>query len=102
MTVARLSFRNPYSFYRECVVVIQPRGAAYQAACVDAATRLMIGSPAIPRHPEGGRPVVTADDVLRLIGGMYRLASVAVDIEAEELARLTCRVSGQLRLRRPL
>jgi hypothetical protein len=46
--------------------------------------------------------VVTADDVLRLIGGMYRLASVAVDIEAEELARLTRRVSGQLRLRRPL
>jgi hypothetical protein len=102
MTVSRLSFRMPYSAHRDCIVVIQPRGAAYQAVCVDAATRLTIGSPAIARGPDGGRPVVTADDVLRLFGGMYRLASVAVDIEAEELAQRSQRILGQLRLRRRL
>jgi hypothetical protein len=46
--------------------------------------------------------VITADDVLRLIGSMYRLASVAVDIEAEELAQLSLRISGRLGSRRRL
>jgi hypothetical protein len=99
MTVSRLSFRMPCAAHRDSIVVIQPRGAAYQAVCVDAATRLSIASPAIPRGPDGGRPAVTADDVLRLIGGVYRLALVAVDIEADELARRTRRVSDQLRPR---
>lgn len=49
--------------------------------------------------PDGGRPVVTADNVLRLIGSMHCLTSVAVDIEADELARRTRRVSDRLRLR---
>jgi hypothetical protein len=102
MTVSRLSFRMPYSAHRDCMVVIRPLGAAYQAVCVDAATRLTIGSPTIPRGPDGRRPVITADDVLRLIGGMYRLASVAVDIEAEELAQRSRRISVRLRLRRRL
>jgi hypothetical protein len=99
MTVSHLSFRVPYSADRDCMIVIQPKGAAYQAVCVDTATRLTIGSPTIPQAPDGGQPVTTADDVLRLIGGVYRLASVAVDIEADELARRTRRVSDQLRLR---
>ncbi len=99
MTVTQLSFRVPYSANRDCMIVIRPQKAAYQAVCIDAATRLTIGSPAVSRAPDGGRPVVTVDDVLRLIGGMYRLASVAVDIEADELARRTRRVSDQLRLR---
>lgn len=99
MTVFHLSFRVPYSAHRDCMIVIRPQKAAYQAVCVDAATKLTIGSPPIPRASDGGRPAVSADDVLRLIGGMYRLASVAVDIEAEELARRTRRVSDLLRLR---
>jgi hypothetical protein len=92
----------PYSAHRDCMIVIRPQKAAYQAVCVDAATRLTIGSPTIPRASDGRRPVITADDVLRLIGGVYRLASVAVDIEADELARRTRRVSSRLRLRRLL
>lgn len=97
MTISRLSFCVPYTAGRDCMIVIRPRGAAYQAVCVDAATRLTIGSPVVPRAPGGGQPGVTADDVLRLIGGMYRLASVAVDIEAAELTRRTRRVSDLLR-----
>jgi len=99
MTISRLSLRVPYAADRDCMIVIRPQKAAYQAVCVDVAIRLTIGSPSIPRAPGGARPLVTADDVLRLIGGMYRLASVAVDIEADELARRTRRVSDQLRLR---
>lgn len=102
MTVSYLSFRVPYSAHRDCMIVIQPQREAYQAVCVDAATRLAIGSPSIPRGPNGSRPSVSADDVIRLIGGMYRLASVAVDIEADELRRRTRRISDQLRLRRRL
>lgn len=102
MTISHLSFRVPYSADRDCMIVIQPRGAAYQAVCVDAATRSAIGSPTISRSPGGGRPVVSPDDVIRLIGGMYRLASVAVDIEAEELARRTRRVSDRVHLRQRL
>jgi len=99
MTVSHLSFRVRYTADRDCTIVIRPKGAAYQAVCVDSATRLTIGSPDISRAPGGGRPVVTADDALRLIGGMYRLASVAVDIEADELAQRSRRVSDKLRLR---
>jgi hypothetical protein len=54
MTISHLSFRVPYSAHRDCMIVIRPRGAAYQAVCVDAATRSAIGSPTIPRAPDGG------------------------------------------------
>jgi hypothetical protein len=101
MTVSCLSFRTPYSSHRECVIVIQPKNAAYRAVCVDAATRLTIGSPSIPRGPDGGRPSISAADVIGMIGG-YRLASVAVDIETDQLAGQTRRISGRLRLRRTL
>jgi hypothetical protein len=102
MTISHLSFRVPYSAARDCMIVIRPRGADYQAVCVDAATRLAIGHPSIPRGADGGRPAVSADDVIRLIGGIYRLASVAVDIEADELAQCSRRISDRLRLRRRL
>jgi hypothetical protein len=102
MTISHLSFRAPYSAGRDCMIVIRPQKEAYRAVCVDAATRLAIGSPSIPRSADGSRPAVSADDVIRLIGGMYRLASVAVDIEADELVRRTRRASDRLHLRRRL
>ena len=96
MTVFHLSFRVPYSAHRDCMIVIRPRGAAYQALCVDAATRSAIGCPSIPRGPGGSRPEISADDVIRLMGGTYRLASVAMDLDVDELARRTRRVSNRL------
>jgi hypothetical protein len=89
MTISYLSFRTPYSAYRDCMIVIQPQGpSAYRAVCVDAATRLTIGCPSVPRPPDGRRPAISAADVIGMVGG-YRLASAAVDIEMDELARQT-------------
>jgi hypothetical protein len=89
MTISYLSFRTPYSAYRDCMIVIQPQGpSAYRAVCVDAATRLTIGCPSVPRAPDGRRPAISAADVIGLVGG-YRMASAAVDIEMDELARQT-------------
>jgi hypothetical protein len=99
MTVSQLSFRAPYSAHRDCMIVVRPLRSAYQAVCVDAATRLTIGCPPIPRCPDGRRPAISANDIMAMIGG-YRLASAALDIDAEELAERTRRISGQLQLRR--
>jgi hypothetical protein len=99
MTVTHLSFRVPYSAHRDCMIVIQPLKAAFRAVCVDAATRLTIGSPSVPRGPDGRRPAISATDVIGMVGG-YRLASAAVDIEADELAQRSQRISDELRLRR--
>jgi hypothetical protein len=78
MTVYRLSFRESYTSNRDCMIVIQPQRAAYQALCVDAATRLTIGCPPIPRCADGSRPAISATDIMGMIGE-YRLASIAVD-----------------------
>jgi hypothetical protein len=101
MTVSYLSFRVPYSANRDCVIIIKPQRDAYHAVCVDAATRLTIGSPSLPRDSNGGRPSTSAADVITMIGS-YRLASAAVDFEADELADRSRRISNQLRSRRRL
>jgi hypothetical protein len=98
MTVYRLSFRESYTSNRDCMIVIQPQRAAYQALCVDAATRLTIGCPPIPRCADGSRPAISATDIMGMIGE-YRLASIAVDIEAHELAQRSRRISARLRPR---
>jgi hypothetical protein len=99
MTVSYLSFRVPYSVNRECVIVIKPQREAYQAVCVDAATRQMIGSLFLPRDSNGARPQISAAEIVDRIGS-YRLASAAVDLEADELADRSRRISSQLRSRR--
>jgi hypothetical protein len=101
MTVSYLSFRVPYSADRDCVITIKPQREAYQAVCVDAATRLTIGSPSLQRGSDGARPQVSAADVIAMIG-RYRLASAAVDLETDELADRSRRISSQLRSRRRL
>jgi hypothetical protein len=101
MTVSYLSFRVPYSANRDCVIIIKPQREAYQAVCVDAATRLTIGSPSLQRNSDGGRPSTSAADVITMIGS-YRLAAAAVDFEADELADRSRRISSQLRSRRRL
>jgi hypothetical protein len=101
MTLSYLSFRVPYSGNRDCVIIIKPQREAYRAVCVDAATRLTIGSPSVQRGSDGGRPSISANDVIEMIGS-YRLASAAVDLEADELADRSRRISNQLRSRRRL
>jgi hypothetical protein len=101
MTISHLSFRVPYSADRDCMIVIRPRREAYQAVCVDAATRLTIGCPSFPRRPDGGRPAIAVGDVIGIIGG-YRLASAAVDIEMEDLAQRIRQITDSLRSRRRL
>ena len=101
MTVSYLSFRVPYSANRDCVIIIKPRREAYQAVCVDAATRRMIASPSLQRDSNGARPQISAAEVIGMVGS-YRLASAAVDLEADELADRSRRISSQLRSRRRL
>jgi hypothetical protein len=97
MTVYRSSFRESYTSNRDCMIVIQPQRAAYQALCVDAATRLTIACPPIPRSSDGSPPAIKAADIIGMIGE-YRFASTAVDIEALELAQRSRRISDRLRL----
>ncbi|WP_454616671.1 hypothetical protein [Bradyrhizobium cenepequi] len=101
MTVSYLSFRVPYSANRDCVIIIKPRREAYQAVCVDAATRRTIASPSLQRDSNGARPRISAAEVIGMVGS-YRLASAAVDLEADELADRSRRISSQLRSRRRL
>jgi hypothetical protein len=101
MTVSYLSFRVPYSANRDCVIIIKPESEAYQAVCLDAATRRTIGSPSVRRDSNGARPQVSAADIIGMIGS-YRLASAAVDFEADELADRSRRISSRLRSRRRL
>jgi hypothetical protein len=77
-------------------------GSPYQAICTDAATGITIGCSSIPDTPDIGPPTISAAEVIRMIGGAYRLASIALEIEADELARRSRRISDQLRSRRRL
>jgi hypothetical protein len=87
-----------------CEIVLlgdrQPdRAGSYLVTCTDTETGRFIGSTLLPADPDGGPPSVTLGDLVGLIGGAYRLASVFVEIEAERLARRTRRLSDRLRHR---
>jgi hypothetical protein len=45
----------------------------------------VIGARQIPRRED--QQTISADDVIRMIGGTYRLASIAVDMEMDLLTR---------------
>jgi hypothetical protein len=101
MAPAPLRVSAPQSPYRDCdVAVLEPEDptAPSRAICTDTASGLIIGSPSI----SPGRDDIDADEVIRMIGGTYRLASIAVEIGTDELARQTRRISDELRLRRRL
>ena len=105
MAPAPLRVNAPQSPFRDCEIeVIEPANpdASARAMCTDAATGLVIGSPSISPGRREGQQDLDPDEVIRLIGGTYRLASIAVEIGTEELARQTCRMSDELRLRRRL
>jgi len=102
MATAPLRVSAPQSPYRDCdVAFMEPEHplAPARAVCTDAETGLIVGSPSVAPGRHGN---VTAEEVIRMIGGTYRLASIAIDIGTEELARQTRRISDELRLRRRL
>ncbi|WP_271595872.1 hypothetical protein [Bradyrhizobium sp. CCBAU 25360] len=68
--------------------------------CTDAKTRWIIGSPSIGSNRRDGD--ITPEEVIRMIGGTYRLAAVAIDVGTEEFARQARRISDELQIRRRL
>jgi hypothetical protein len=105
MAVARLRVSAPQSPYRDCEITIVPSAdptAPARAICTDATTGLIIGSPSISPGCEDDQQDINGEDVIRMVGGTYRLASIAVDIATDELARQTRRMSDELRRRRRL
>lgn len=105
MTTASLRVSAPQSPYRDCdIALLEPEGptVSSRAICTDAASGLVIGSPLISRGLTDRQQDINVDEVIRLIGGTYRLASIAVEIGVEELERQTRRISDELRRRRRL
>ncbi|WP_229191872.1 hypothetical protein, partial [Bradyrhizobium brasilense] len=70
--------------------------------CTAADTGLIVGSPSIAPGREKSQRSVNPDEVIRLVGGTYRLASIAVEIGARDLTRQNRRISDELRRRRRL
>jgi hypothetical protein len=105
MATAPLRVSAPQSPYRDCEISLadpEDRTSPARVICSDAATGLIIGSPSIAPGRGDGQQDISVDEVIRMIGGAYRLASIAVDIGADELERRTRRISDELRLRRRL
>lgn len=103
MTISPLKLSESQSGYRDCEIAISSEElGSYRAICTDSATGIIIGCSSIPNAPNEGPSTISAEDVLRMIGGTYRLASIAIEIEIDELARRSRRISDQLRSRRRL
>lgn len=89
--------------YRDCDAVISGSEDSFipdTLICIDANTGTFVGAAPIADHQDG-RPI-TDEEVARMIGGTYRLASIAVELEIDMLSRRMRRVSDKLRLRRRL
>jgi hypothetical protein len=92
----------PLSPYRDCYVSLLGAAdptAPTRALCTDAASGQVIGSPPISPSCADSKQDINAEEVIRMIGGTYRLASIAVEIWTGELERQSRRLSGELRLR---
>lgn len=103
MATAPLRVSAPLSPYRDCdIAFMEPEDptAPARAMCTDAETTLIVGSPSISPDRRGGD--ITPEEVIRMVGGTYRLASIAIDIGTEELARQTRQISDELRMWRRL
>lgn len=70
----------------------------YLLRCWERESRVCVGFAVLPPGPSGTPPSVGAEDVVRLFGG-YRLACVAIEVDARRLARL-CRRSRDRERRR--
>lgn len=82
-------------------MVANPRpdlAARYRVTCSDQNTGTFIGEAAAPAAPGGGLPSITVADVVELIGS-YRLASIVIEIEAEQLHAINRRCADRQRRR---
>jgi hypothetical protein len=105
MAVSRLSIRAEQSPYRDCeIIVSEPENSAEpcRATCIDGPTGTVIGSRSFPHAQRDGQTAIDPNEIIRMVGGVYRLASIAVDIETDLLRRRTRRIADILRLRRRL
>jgi hypothetical protein len=77
------------------IVLLRERGggAGYRATWTDAKTGVVIGRRLLPETAG----CMTLIDVVEMMGGAYRCASIGVDIEMEQLARRNRRISDRLR-----
>ncbi|RQH12694.1 hypothetical protein [Bradyrhizobium sp. RP6] len=93
MATAPMRVSAPQSPYRDCdIAILDPEDAqeSARALCTDVKTGVVVGAPPIaPRSKDE----ITPDEVIRMIGGTYRLAAIAVDIGTEELRKQTRRIS---------
>ena len=105
MATAPLRVCAPQSPYRDFEIALadpEERTSPARVICSDAATGLIIGSPSIAPGRGDVQQGINVDEVIRMIGGAYRLASIAVDIGADEMERQSRRVADELRVRRRL
>ena len=76
--------------------VLLPRergdGARYRATCTDVETGVVIGCRVLPR-------ITGVGDIVEMMGGAYRRATIDVDVQTEQLARRSRRISVLLRRR---
>ncbi|MGY3532948.1 MULTISPECIES: hypothetical protein [Bradyrhizobium] len=88
--------------YRDCHVIVSgpedPAGWG-TVTCIDVETGTFVGNARIADRYD--RPIED-EEVTRMVGGAYRLASIAVDLETDLLSRRSRRISDILRTRRRL
>ena len=96
---------NPLLDRLSCEIVVingRDQQSLYRVTCTDGETGIVLGSRLLPAGPRGAAPAITLGDVVELIGGGYRCASIAVEIEAGNLSRQTRRIGDILRRREGL
>jgi len=67
-------------------------GARYDVMCTDVETRVVIGRRLLPQN-------TGLSDIIEMMGGAYRRAAIDVDVQTEQLARRSRRISVLLRRR---
>lgn len=89
MTIARLRISAPQSPYRVCDIAVLETDPTtpIRVICTDADTELIVGSPSIAVGRRDSQRSVNGGEMIRLIGGTYRLVSIAVEMGARDLAR---------------
>jgi hypothetical protein len=69
-----------------CVAKAPGDGGIYSVTCTDADTGKVLGRRRIVSAYDGP-PSITFDDIVEMMGGSYRCASVLVEIEGQKLMR---------------
>jgi hypothetical protein len=98
MVTTRLKVSREQSRYLDYEIIVGDGNG--RATCVEAHTGTVIGSVRIPAEVAAGRQPIDPNEMIRMIGGTYRLAKITVDIETNLLVRRTRRLSDIMRSHR--